>query len=182
MACCRYTYLQTLDRKCPSADGKSSILDSGEPPPCSINSNAMVNSTNSFRINKCPDPPHHRLRWGEATRTAGPKSCENGQDGRSATKLQRDPPREGKTAAPKSRSDFAATSMMSPFGHLLEPTLCTRRDPGFPHPPAAKATGGGRGNWGIAAGEVGQLGEFRKRLSATVVGERGDVQGRMFIE
>jgi hypothetical protein len=105
-------------------------------------------------------------------RTAGPESCEHGQDGRSAAELKRDQPREGKTVAPKSHSDFAATSTMPPSGHLLEPTLCTRQDPGFPHPPAAEAANGGRGNWRIAASEMDRLGDFKKCLSATIAGER----------
>jgi hypothetical protein len=52
----RYTFLQALDRRCPSAVGKSSILDSGEPPPCSIDSDAMVNRKRTLSFNTRPDP------------------------------------------------------------------------------------------------------------------------------
>jgi hypothetical protein len=159
MARCYYTSLQALDQRCPSAVGKSSILDSGEPAPCSIDSDAMVNIKRTLSFNTWPDLPHLRLRRGDTTH-------------RSAAELHRGPPRERKVAAPKGHSDIATTSSTPSAGHLLGPTLCTRRDPGFPHPPAAEAAGGGRGNRRIAAGEVVRTGDFRNRLSATVAGER----------
>ena len=54
----------------------------------------------------------------------------------------------------KTPTTDASASKTSPGSTLLKPTLYTPRDPGFPHPPAAGAAGGGKGNQRIAAGEV----------------------------
>ena len=50
---------------------------------------------------------------------------------------------EERTATCKSQSVDAAISIAPPAGILRWPTLCTRRDPPIPRPPAAGAAAGG---------------------------------------
>ena len=92
---------------------------------------------------------------------AAPESRGHATGGRSAAELSRAPPPKTTSTAPKRRTDRAAVSIAPPAATLLTPPLCTRRDPGFPHPPAAGAAGGGRGNRRIAAGEGGLTGWFK---------------------
>jgi hypothetical protein len=62
-------------------------------------------------------------------------------------------------------SGVVIISTTPPAGHLLGPTLYTRRNPVFPHPPTAEAAVGGEGNRRTHAGEVGETGGLRNRLS-----------------
>jgi hypothetical protein len=65
-------------------------------------------------------------------------------------------------ASAKGHTDRAAVTKTPPGSHLREPTLCTRRDPAIPRPPAA----GGEESAGSRGGEVVREGSFRNRLSA----------------
>jgi hypothetical protein len=76
-----------------------------------------------------------------------------------------------KVAAHKIHSGVVTISTTPPAGHLLGPTLYTRRDPVFPHPPTAGAAVGGEGNRRTHAGEVGEIGGLRNRLPL-LCGER----------
>jgi hypothetical protein len=91
--------------------------------------------------------------------------------------LQGAPPPKGTNATCKHNTGHATTSTATPAEALLLPTLCTRRDPAIPHPPAAGAAAGGRGITRIAGGEVGTVAGFRKTPLSTVRegGERSKV-------
>jgi hypothetical protein len=69
-------------------------------------------------------------------------------------------------ASAKGHTDRAAVTKTPPASHLREPTLCTRRDPAIPRPPAAGAAAGGEESTGSRGGEVVREGSFRNRLSA----------------
>ena len=100
-----------------------------------------------------------------------------GEGQRSAVDLQGAPPPERTSTTRKLSTGDATTSMTTPAGDQLLPTLCTRRDPAIPHPPAAGAADGGWGITRIAGGEVGAAVGLKSRLSLTVR-EEGNDQGR----
>ena len=70
-------------------------------------------------------------------------------------------------------TDSSTTSRKPPAEAPPNPTLSTRLDPWFPHPPAAGAAVGGGGNHGPPAREVGRRGVLTKSLPSTVDG-RGE--------
>ena len=96
----------------------------------------------------------------------GPRA--RGRERRSAVELQEATPPEGTSTTCKHNTGEATTSKTTPAGPVLLPTLCTRRDPAIPHPPAAGAAAGGRGITRIAGGEVGAEGDRRKSPLSTV--------------
>ena len=156
----------------PSADGKSSILGSEEPPPCRSDAIALVNIIKIFKLLE------HRIRHCSGSREgrpcgADPQSCKHGTGAQSAAKLQGATPPERTTAARAHHSDAVTTSSTPPADELPDPTLYTRRDPGFPHPPAAGAAVGGGRNRRNAGGEVDRLARFRES-PFTVAGEGED--------
>ena len=68
------------------------------------------------------------------------------------------PQPEGTNAARKHTADEDSASKTPPAEAQLLPTLCTRRDPAIPQPPAAGAAGGGEESRGSAAARWEQKG------------------------
>jgi hypothetical protein len=62
--------------------------------------------------------------------TVAPTIRDHEEDERSAAKLHRAPPLKGMSTA--------TTSTAPPAGTLINPTLCTRREPGFSHLPLSE--------------------------------------------
>jgi hypothetical protein len=108
---------------------------------------------------------HHQLRFldldpplqdpaGERARTAATQDREHG--GRRL--LDAEAPKNARTGEEeydtKTPTAYTSASTTPPSTTLLKPTLYTRRDPGFAHPPAAGGAGDGKGNKRIDAGEV----------------------------
>jgi hypothetical protein len=108
---------------------------------------------------------HHQLRFldldpplrdpaEERARTAATQDRKHG----GICLLDAEAPKNARTGEeeddPKTPTVDASASTTPPTSTLLKPTLYTRRDPGFPHPPAGGAAGGGKGNQRIDAGEV----------------------------
>ena len=88
---------------------------------------------------------------------------------------QRMPTQRTRASITTLHSGSTSTSKTRPAGHLT--TLSTKhdRDPGFPHPPAAEAAGGGRGNPRLAGKNGGENGI---RLSQPFTSEGNERVGR----
>jgi hypothetical protein len=78
---------------------------------------------------------------------------------------------EGTNAARKHTADEASASKTPPAEAQLLPTLCTRRDPAIPQPPAAEAAGGGEESRGSAAARWEQTGGAQ--IASLFLRERG---------
>ena len=136
------------------AAGKSPIAGSADPTRrnaviAALEVNAIFSFNLLLRI-------HRHIGSGRGTTNApDPQTGELGDVDHLTKKLQGAPPREGKPADSKTRTDATSTSMAPPAGNLPDPTLCTGRDLRFPQPPAAEAAAGGRGNRRSPASEVG---------------------------
>lgn len=178
MARRRNTSLQALDRKCPSADGKSSILDSGEPPPCSVDSDAMVNSISTLSFNNRPDPPHLGLRRGDTTHRrsgeprawggwtirsrAPPRPTARGEDRHPKRPLRRRHHLLDAVGWPPTRAYamYTARSVVPPPSRHRSGRRRERE-------PANRRRRGGSTKW------------FQEIASLLLLRERGDVQGRL---
>jgi hypothetical protein len=138
-------------RRCPLADGKSSDLELrgastllhrprrlASTPEVSRNIPGFAAPRSSGGRDAVDDPQGPRPR----RRTTPPRSCRRRQGGRPAAELRRTAPPERRSTAAKHPSDRASTSLTPPASDLRNPRLCTRRDPEFPHPPAAGAAAG----------------------------------------
>ena len=116
-------------------------------------------------------PPfqHHHLSQypgtDEASGSADPRPPEVA---RATPETRRAPPPVKEHADTQSLADTVAHTTTPPGGALSNPTLCTSRDPGFPHPPAAGAAGGGRGNPRLAGERGGSTGRSPKIAFYTV--------------
>jgi hypothetical protein len=84
---------------------------------------------------------------------------------RATTRSRRTPSQEGKHADTTLLTASTTTSMTPSAGTLTNPTLYTGRDPGFPHPPAAGAAGGGGENPRLTGERGEETGSPRNRLS-----------------
>ena len=136
-----------------------------------------------------PPPSGSRSSTRSAARRSGRGSSAHGDPGRprargrgrrSAVDLRGASRPERTSTTHKLDADAATTSMTPPAEALLLPTLCTRRDPAIPHPPAAGAAAGGRGITRTAGGEVEAQGDLRNRLPL-LCGRRRPVQGRVCV-
>jgi hypothetical protein len=111
--------------------------------------------------------------------TTDPKTCEHKRGELDAEALRGTPPPEGTSISTKIQIAGNTTSSSPPPGAPLASTLYTHRSSGIPHPPAAKATGGGGGIRRTPGGEV-ELGEDFRNSPLFTVDERGEVQGYFF--
>jgi hypothetical protein len=89
-----------------------------------------------------------------------------------ATELRGTTPQKGRRVDTERTADTIAASTMPPAGLLSHPTLCTGRDPGIPHPPAAGATPEGEGSRESPASEVDGRSFSKIASRSTVEGER----------
>ena len=94
---------------------------------------------------------------------------------RETAELHGAPPPERSRADTTKPTSTTATSKAPLAGRPTSPTLCTRRETGFPHPPAAGAADGGRGTHASPAAKVDRRRAPKKRLFRTVAirGEGG---------
>jgi hypothetical protein len=95
-------------------------------------------------------------------RKVAPTNCEHKEYEHSIAELHRAPPLKGTSAATKLHTKNATTIIALSAGILIDPTLFTCREPGFPHPLTAGAAEGGRGTLDSLAGEVDRLGVLTK--------------------
>jgi hypothetical protein len=93
---------------------------------------------------------------------ADPKICEHREGGLDVEALRGSPPQEGTSCSTKLQIDRGTTSSPPSPGDQLDPTLCTHRRSGIPHPPAVGAAGGGRGIPRHPGGEVEEVVGFKK--------------------
>jgi hypothetical protein len=109
-------------------------------------------------------------------RMVAPTNREHKEYEHSAAELHRAPPLKGTSAATKLHTNNATTFTALSVGILIDPTLCTCRELGFPHHPTARAAEGGRGMLDSLAGEVDRLGMLTKLPLST---EDGDGNGKV---
>jgi hypothetical protein len=72
------------------------------------------------------------------------------------------PPPKGNHADHKTRTRSTSTSQLPPAGDPPTPNLCTHRETGFPHPPAAEAAGGEGGTHASTAARLRRRATLKK--------------------
>ena len=155
---------QTLDRQSPpSADGKSPNTGPEEPTLESTATAAVKNQLINLHLNSIQIRREPWSGRGETT-SSDPQILELGEVTRVTEKLQGAPPQEGIHADNKTRSSSSTTSWAPPAGDLPKPTLYTRRETGFPNPPAAGTADGGGGTHASPASEVDRRPTLKNRL------------------
>jgi hypothetical protein len=142
----------------PRATGKSPIADPGGPTPAVAvgedpNLTSFFLETNRSQIRRRPT----ESGAGKSSEAA-PKNRQLDEGSRSTPEPRRAPPsRRGSTTCKTEPTASSPPRRRRPETLSL-PTLCTRREPAFPRPPAAGAAGGGRGSRRFSAGEVARPG------------------------
>ena len=143
----------------PIADGESTLLGAGAPPPRTTDGDTTLATMN--RIFQVVNRRNRLLsdsgEGGALSMT--PWSRERGQDGRSAAKLPRSRTDGGEDHRHQKHSGTTASATAPPAATPQHtPNLHTHRDPWIPRPPAAEAAAGGRGIGRIAGGELMRTG------------------------